>query len=151
MKIYRVTLTNDERAELNALLKQERVAARKRVHAQILLQADESEGQPAWGDQPIAAAYHVRVRTVERIRQRFVEHGFAAALQARALQENYHRKFDGEKEAKLIQLACSQPPAGYARWTLQMLADELVQLRVLPSISDEGVRQVLKKTNLNRG
>jgi transposase len=151
MKKYRVTLTQEERTELHALLKKERIPARKRTHAQILLQADEADGQPAWTDEQIATAYHVRKRTVERIRQRFVEHGFAAALQARAPQDNYHRKFDGAKEAKLIQLACSQPPAGYARWTLQLLADELVHLHVLDSISDEGVRQVLKKTNLSLG
>ncbi len=151
MKKYRVTLTPEERAELRTLLKQERVAARQRIHAQILRQTDETPGQPAWDDQQIAAAYHVRIRTVERIRQRFVERGFQAALQARAPQKNYHRKFDGEKEAKLIQLACSQPPAGYARWTLQMLADKLVRLHVLDSISNEGVRQVLKKTSLSLG
>lgn len=151
MKKYRVTLTDSEREELHALLKKDKVAARKRIHAQVLLQADESPGQPAWPDKQIAAAYHVRARTVERIRQRFVEHGFTAALQARAPQENYYRKFDGAKEARLIQLACSKPPRGYARWSLKLLADELVRLEVMDSISDEGVRKVLKKTNLSLG
>jgi len=151
MKKYRVTLTKGEREELHALLKQERVAARKRIHAQVLLQTDETIGQSAWTDKQVAEAYHVRVGTVEQIRQRFVEHGFAAALQARAPQENYHRKFDGEKEAKLIQLACSKPPAGYARWSLKLLADEVVQLKIVDSISPEGIRKVLKKTSLSPG
>lgn len=150
MKKYRVTLIQDERDILHALLKKERVAARKRTHAQILLRVDEADDQ-GWTDEQTAAAYHVRVKTVQRIRQRFVEHGFAAALQARAPQANRARKFDGKAEAKLIQIACSRPPEGYARWTLQLMADELVTLNVLESVSTEGVRKVLKKMSLSPG
>jgi hypothetical protein len=151
MKKYRVTLTNEERQELYALLKQERVAARKRTHAQILLRVDEARGQTGWIDKKVAQAYHVRVGTVEQVRRRFVEHGFEAAVQARAPQENHYRKFDGKTEAKLIQIACSTPPKGFARWTLQLMADELVTLNILESVSPEGVRKVLKKTNSSPG
>jgi len=151
MKKYQVTLTQVERDELQTLLKQERVAARKRIHAQILLRVDEADDQTGWTDQQTAAAYHVRVKTVERVRKRFVEQGFEAAVQARAPQDNHYRKFDGKTEAKLIQIACSTPPAGFARWTLQLMADELVTLNILESVSAEGVRKVLKKTNLSPG
>ena len=151
MKKYRVTLTPEERQELHAVLKLKRVAARKRTHAQILLRVDAAAGQTSWTDAQVAAAYHVRVGTVEQVRRRFVEHGFEAALQARAPQENHYRKFDGAVEAKLVQIACSEPPEGYARWTLQLMADELVTLNILESVSHEGVRKVLKKMSLSPG
>jgi transposase len=151
MKKYKVTLSKDERIELNVLLKKERMAVRKRIHAQILLRADESDKRISWRDVDIAVAYGVSIRTVERVRERFVEQGFEAALQPRAPQENYARKFDGEKEAKLITLACSEAPEGYARWTLQLLADKMVELKYMESISHQAVRGVLKKTNLNLG
>jgi transposase len=151
MKKYKVILSNDERNKLNAFLKKERAAARKRIHAQILLRADEAKGQDGWKDVDIADAYGVSVQTVGRVRQRLVEQGFEAALQPRASQENRARKFDGEKEAKLVTLACSKAPEGYARWTMQLLADKMVELKYMESISDEAVRIVLKKTKLNLG
>jgi transposase len=151
MKKYKVTLSAEEREELNALLKKDRVAVRKRIHAQILLKADESGGGKAWADVDIAEAYNVNVRTVERIRQRLVEQGFEAALQPRAPHENRTRKFDGEKEAKLTTLACSPAPEGYVRWTLQLLADQMVELKYMESISPTAVHNVLKKTNLSLG
>jgi transposase len=150
MKKYNVILTTDERTECNELLKKERLAARKRIHAQILLKADDSDGN-GWADIRIAEAYSISRPTVERVRQRFVEHGIAAALQPRAPHENRARKFDGEKEAQLITIACSSAPQGRARWTLQLLAEEMVTLQYLESVSHEGVRQILKKTNLSLG
>lgn len=151
MKKYKVTLTQEERQELDAIITKGRVAARKRIHAQILLQADEADRKKGWIDTDIAEAYHVSARTVERVRQRFVEGGLQTALQPRAPQENRSRKFDGKKEAQLITLACGSAPEGYARWTLQLLADKMVELKYMESISDEGVRNVLKKTNLSLG
>ena len=151
MKKYKVTLTNEEREVLNTIIKKGRVAARKRIHAHILLRADESSEQGAWTDARIAEAYDVDTRTVERLRERFVEHGFEAAVRPRAPQENRAHKFDGEKEAKLVALACSKPPEGYARWTLQMLADKMVELCYMDSISHQAVHNVLKKTKRSPG
>lgn len=151
MKKYKVTLTHEERAELETIINKARVAVRKRIHAQILLRADEAKGQTAWIDTDIAEAYDISVETVKRVRQRFVESGMATALQPRAPQENRARKFDGEKEAQLITLACNTAPEGYARWTLQLLADRMVELKYMESISYEAVRNVLKKTNLSLG
>ncbi len=151
MKRYKVTLSKKEREELNNLMKKDRVAARKRIHAQILMRTDESKGQTGWTDVNVAEAYGIDIRTVARVRQRFVEHGLEVALQPRASQENRAHKFDGEKEAQLITLACSEPPEGYARWTLQLLANEMITLEYMDSISHQSVRNVLKKTNLNLG
>jgi transposase len=151
MKKYKITLTQEERTELNNVINKGKVSARKRIHAQILLRADEGKGQDGWKDVDVAKAYGVSLRTVERIRERFVTEGFAAALQPKAEQEHRARKFDGEKEAKLITLACGKPPEGRARWTLQLLADAMVRLNYMESISHQGVRNVLKKTNLSLG
>src|SRR5262249_11304531 len=118
----------------------------------ILLKADAAAGGPAWTDDRIAEAVEVTLRTVERVRQRFVEQGLEAAL-VRKKQDrpSRERKLDGADEARLIALACSEPPQGRSAWTLQLLADKLVELRVVDTISDETVRQVLKKTNSSRG
>jgi transposase len=152
MKKFKVTLTAEERQALLDLIAAGKAAAAKLAHARILLKADAAPGGPAWTDGRIAEAVEVNLRTVERVRQRFVEQGLEAALvrkkQARPSQE---RKLDGAGEARLIALACSQPPQGRKRWTLQLLADKLVELRVVDAISDETVRQVLKKTNSSRG
>lgn len=99
----------------------------------------------------MAEAYGVGPRTVERIRERFVQQGFEAALQSKADQENRARKFDGKIEAKLVTLACGTPPEGHARWTLQLLADKMVELKYMESISHQAVYNVLKKTNLSLG
>jgi len=151
MKKYKITLTPGERKELNLIIKKGRASARKRIHAEILLRADEAKGQDGWKDSDVAGAYGVSLRTVERIRERFVTEGFAAALQSKAEQKNRTHKFDGEKEAKLIRLACGKPPKGRARWTLQLLADSMVELQYMESISHQGVKNVLKKTNLSLG
>ena len=152
MKKYKVTLTADERNSLQALIAAGKAAAQKLIHARILLKADAAPGGPAWIDERIAEAVEVNLRTVERVRQRFVEQGLEAALvrkpQARPSCE---RKLDGAGEARLVALACSEPPAGRCRWTLQLLADRLVELDVVEAISDETVRQVLKKTSSSRG
>jgi hypothetical protein len=146
-KRYRVTLTQSERQELQQLISRGKADARKLAHARILLQADESDGGPRRTDDQIASALNTATRTVERVRERFVEQGFEAALLPRPSKRVYARKLDGRREAKLIALACSKPPAGKRRWTLRLLADEMVELDVVDSLSHETVRQTLKKTS----
>ncbi len=152
MKKYKVTLTAEERQSLLDRIAAGKAAARTLAHARILLKADAADGGPAWTDDRIAEACEVDVRTVERVRQRFVERGFDAALDRKTQDRpSRERKLDGAGEARLVALACSTPPAGRAAWTLQLLADKLVELRVVDSIADETVRQALKKTNSSRG
>jgi transposase len=152
MKKYRVTLTAEEREQLQELIAAGKGAAKRLARARILLKADASDGGPAWDDARIAEAVEVSARTVERVRQRFVEQGLEAALvrkkQGRPSRE---RTLDGAAEARLIAVACSEPPEGRARWTMQLLADRLVELEVVDTVSDETVRRTLKKTRSSRG
>jgi transposase len=152
MTKYQVTLTADERQELSDLIAAGKGAALKLAHARVLLKADAADGGPAWPDARIAEAIEVSVATVLRIRQRFVEQGLEAAL-GRKKQDrpSRERKLDGRAEAKLIALACSAPPDGRREWTMQLLADKLVELAVVDTICDETVRRVLKKTRSSRG
>jgi transposase len=138
-KRYRVTLTAEERSALGGMI------SRGKADARVLLQADASEGGPGWTDTRIAEAVRVSVRTIERVRQRFVEDGLEAALLPRPSPRVYARKLDGEQEAKLIALACLGPPGGKQRWTLRLLAERMVELEVVPELSHETVRQTLKK------
>jgi len=150
-KRYRVTLEADERAQVETLLAKGKADVRRLKHAQILLKADEADGGPAWPVAMIAEAVGCGTATVERLRRRFVEEGLERALSPyRKAQREYRTKLDGEQEAKLIATACSAPPDGRSRWTLRLLADKLVELKVVDSISHEAVRQALKKTNSSR-
>lgn len=151
MKRFKVTLTADERETLRDLIAGGKGAARKLTHARILLKADASDDGLHWPDWRIADALEVHVSMVERVRQRFVEQGFDAALE-RKQRETPARpaKLDGRAEARLIALACSPPPEQRATWTMQLLADKLVELEVVDSISDETVRRALKKTKSSR-
>ena len=146
-KKYLVTLTPEEREQLAGLLSAGKRSALTLARARILLKADQADGGPAWEDAEIAQALDCGQRTVERVRQRFVERGLDAAL-ARKPQDrpSVLRKLDGRAEARLIALACSAPPDGRAAWTLKLLAGRLVELEVVESVSYETVRQVLKKT-----
>jgi transposase len=148
---YVVRLTIEERRSLEALLSEGRAAADKLLRARMLLKADVGEGGPGWTDEKTAEAFEVGLSTIHRLRQRLVEAGLEAALVRKPSLRSRPPKLDGEKEARLIALACSAPPAGRARWTLQLLADTLVELRVVDSISDEAVRLRLKKTKSSRG
>lgn len=149
---YVVTLTAEERRELSGLIAAGKAAARKLTHARILLKADESDGAPGWSDAGIAEAVEVSGATVAAVRRRFVEQGLAAALdRKKACRPPHPPKLDGAGEARLIAVACSKPPDGRSAWTLRLLADRLVELHVVDSISYETVRQVLKKTNSSRG
>ena len=150
-KRYRVKLLDEERAYLESLLSAGKAAARTLTHARILLKADEGAAGPGWTDEDIAEALEVNRSTVERVRQRCVEEGFDAALRPRPSRQNRLRKLDGAQEAQLVALACSPPPNGRNRWTLHLLADKLVELEVVDSISYESVRRTLKKTSSSRG
>jgi transposase len=138
-KRYVVTLTDAERTYLLALTKKGRIAARRLTRAHLLLQADSGATQEA-----IAVALHIGRATVVRICKRFVEEGLEAARRD-CPRPGAQRKLDGTQEAFLIALACSTPPAGRQRWTMQLLADRLVQLRVVEGLSDETIRRTLKK------
>ena len=148
MKKYKVTLTEEEREELRQLIGKGKGAARKLLHARILLKAD---SQQEWSDQAISEALEVSISTIERVRERFVEEGLAAALERKAPRRVYQRKLDGEQEAHLVALVCSQPPEERGRWTLKLLAQKMVELDYVESIAPETIRQTLKKMNLNPG
>jgi transposase len=150
-KKYHVTLTPEERSELDRLVSAGKAAARKLAHARVLLKADEAEGGPGWGDEQIAEALDVGLSTVARVRQRFVEQGLEAALVRKPTSRTYARRLDGKGEAHLVALACSKPPAGRKRWTLQLLADRVVALGHAEELSYETVRRVLKKTRPSPG
>jgi len=150
-KKYIVRLSEAERGALTRLVKTGKVAAYKRLHAQILLHADVGDGREGWSDEHISQACSVSVRTVERVRQRLLKQGLEAALNRVPASRHKPTKLDGEGEAHLIALACSEPPEGRSTWTLNLLANQLVELEVVETISGECVRQTLKKTNLNLG
>jgi transposase len=150
LKKYLVTLTPEERDWLTGLVSAGKRSALTITRARILLKADQADGGPAWEDAAIAEALDCSARTVERVRQRFVERGPEQALGRKPQDRpSRERKFDGAAEARLIALACSSPPEGRACWTMKLLADRLVELEVFDSVSDETVRRVLKKTNLS--
>lgn len=150
-KRYVVTLTVEERRMLTALINRGKAAARKLMHARILLKADQSDDRPRMDDDTIAREIQAGRATVERVRKAFVEEGFDAALERRKSCRQYRRKLDGDGEAHLIALACSQAPEGRSRWTLRLLAQQMVSLEEVDCLSHETVRQVLKKTNSSHG
>ena len=148
---YRVTLTDEERATLQEVIRIGKAAARAQTHARILLKADEAPGGPGWTDERIAEARDVSLSTIARVRRRFLEVGAVAALTPRPRPTPPVPKLDGRAEAHLIALTCSAPPEGHDRWTLRLLTDRFVALGVSESVSYETVRRVLKKTNSSRG
>ena len=145
-KRYVVRLTATERSELLALVRTGKAAAHKRMHAQVLLKADQGEQGPAWTDSEIAEALEVHGNTVYNVRRRLVEQGLEAAVNRKKLPPRL-RKLDGAQEARLLALACGPPPEGRARWSLRLLAERLVALDIVDEISHETVRQTLKKTS----
>lgn len=148
MKRYIIRLTQTEREWLEGLVKKGRAAAYRIKHANILLKAD-ADG-PAWIDERIAEGFGCHVHTVENVRRRCVLQGVEAALERRKqARPRRERRLDGDGEARLIALACSEPPEGRDSWTLQLLADQLVRLEVVDSICPQTVRRTLKKTNSN--
>ena len=144
-KKFIVRLSDEERAVCQEVVKKLKGSSQKVRRAQILLKAD-ADG-PAWTDSRIAEAFNCRVQTIENLRKRLVLHGFELALEGKKRREPPTPcKLDGEAEAKLIAMRLGKPPTGYGHWTLRLLADELVALEVVDSISHETVRKVLKKT-----
>ena len=144
---HAVRLTDEERAQLRTLVGRGMAPARRLAHARILLKADQGEGGAAWADAAIAGALEVHTATVARVRQQFVAEGLEAALDRRAPRREYARKLDGEREARLVAVACGTPPEGYERWSLRLLADELVRLEVVEVVSHETVRRALQQTS----
>jgi transposase len=151
MTKYAVTLTEAERARLRTLVGSGEAPARLLTRARILLKANQGEGGPAWTDAAIAGALDVHPATVARVRRQFVEEGLAAALERKRPDRVYERALDGAAEARLVALVCSAPPEGRERWTLRLLADELVRLEAVEAVSYETVRRTLKKTRSSRG
>ena len=145
---YAVDLTDTERTALREIISKNKAKRSTIVNAYILLKADRVWG---WTNEAIALAYEVSTKKVEQLKKRFVEEGFEGALSRKPVTNAHRRKITGDEEAHLIALCCSQAPEGHERWTLRMLADKLVELDIVDSISHETVRQTLKKMNLNRG
>lgn len=146
MKRYIVTLTDAERIQLEAITRKRKADSQIVKRAFALLAADSNQPNPAT-DQHIQQIYHLSLRTIERLRQRFVEDGVEIALNGRKRTVFKPKTFNGAVEAHLVALRCSQPPAGHARWTIQLLADQMVELTYVESIGRETVRTMLKKTN----
>lgn len=149
--LFNVTLTEAERQHLRKLISDGKGSARRLNHARILLKADTSLGQPKRYDHEIADMLETSPSTVYRVRRRFVEEGLPAAIEPRYTEQHHTPKLDGQQEAHLVALACSPPPEGRKRWTLRLLADKMVELDYIDSLSHEKVRRVLKKTNLSLG
>lgn len=152
MKLYKVTLLANEREELEAIAHKGSHPSQKVINALILLNCDEGEfndHRPRGED--VANILQISMRKVDRVKKRFVEEGLDAALGRKPSQRSYERKADGELEAHLVAMSCGEPPKGFARWSLRLLADRAVELEYVDSISHETVRRVLKKTKSNHG
>jgi hypothetical protein len=149
-KIYHVDLNKEERTELEEFVQKRKSTTQKWKRSKILLAADRG-GEKQWDDDRIATQYEVNRRTVERLRQRYVMEGLGVALNGKPRLNLDKKKFDGEVEAQLIALRCSEPKQGRSSWTLRLLADQMVALEYVESISHESIRQVLKKTKLSLG
>lgn len=151
VKKYVVTLSEEERAHLTALIQTGKHPAQKLLKARILLKADASDAGEGWSDPQIAAALETSVDTVARTRQRLVEAGIEGALTRRHSPNSARKRiFDGAAEARLIALACSEPPSGRARWTLQLLEEKVVELKIVERASDNTIGRTLKKTSSSR-
>jgi len=150
-KLYRIDLTPAQRADLLTVTQTGVAPARAQTRARILLKADQGPAGPAWTDARIAEALETSVRTVTRVRRAWALEGAVAAIQRKRPRVRPPRKLDGAGEAYLIATACAPAPAGRARWTLQLLADKLVELEIVEGIAPNTVRTTLKKTNSNRG
>lgn len=151
MIYYRIKLTKTEVEELNAIIKKGSHSSHTFRTAYILLNSDEGEYSDKSTNEQISKILKVGMRTIDRIKKKFVEEGLEATLERRPTSRVYEVKVDGEVEAKLVSLCCSEPPKGYAKWSLRLLADKMVELKYVESISYVSVRNVLKKTNLSPG
>lgn len=151
-KIFVVRLSNDERTQLEVMLKGGKTSSLKLTRVRILLKADQGERQPAWTDAEIAQAVGVSIKTVFNIRRKWMEEGIAGAIDRKKQQTPSRQlKFDGKAEAKLVATCCGPAPKGRSRWTMRLLADKVVELGIVNSISPETIRQTLKKMKLSLG
>lgn len=148
---YMVKLTETERSQLKELISSGEASARQIRRAYILLKSDSSAGGPSWGYQAICEAYEVSAPTVYHVRKKYTEGGLKRAILRKPPERVYERRLDGEGEAHLIALACSEPPDGYERWSLRLLQERLIRLEIVEHISHETIRQTLKKTSLSLG
>jgi len=151
MKKYKITLTQEEREELLSITKGGMHSSKKVIHSLILLNCDEGEFSEKVNNEEVAKVLKIGPRTIDRLKKKFVEEGFEAALENRPTTRVYERKADGDMEAHLVALSCSKAPEGFTRWSLRLLADKMVELEYVDDISYETVRRVLKKTNLSPG
>lgn len=148
---YKVTLTKEERKELMSIINKGSHTTQTFRVAYILLNCDEGEYSEKVTNEQISKVLKVGMRTIDRVKKRFIEEGFESVLERRSSQRVYEKKADGDFEAKLITLCCSEPPKGFAKWSLRLLADKMVALKYVESISHVTVGSVLKKTNLSLG
>jgi hypothetical protein len=149
---YRLSLTSEEREELEGVVAKGEHRSQKVLNALILLNCDEDARKSrTLREQDIADVLHISAMKIHRVKQRFVDEGLEIALNGHKGQRTYERKADGEFEAHLVALSCSEPPPGHVRWSLRLLADRLVELQHVDSVSYETVRRVLKKTNSSLG
>jgi transposase len=151
MILYRIKLTQSEVAELMDIINKGSHASQTFRTAYILLNCDEGKYSEKVTNEQISQVLKVGMRTIDRVKKKFIEEGFDAVLERRPTQRVYDLKMDGDMEAKLITLCCSDPPKGFAKWSLRLLADKMVELKYVESISHVTVRTVLKKTNLSLG
>ena len=152
MKKYVVTLTKEERELLGNLVSKGKHSSQKILNALILLDSDTGDHQVSRStNEEIARVLNISMRKIDRVKKRFVEEGFDMALDKRKADRVYEKKTDGDFEAHLIALSCGDPPEGFARWSLRLLADKMVELNYIDSISHEAIRRILKKSNLNLG
>ena len=152
MKRYKVTLTKEEREELHSIIQKGKHRSQKVLNALILLNCDEGEFQSQRSkNEAIAGILQISMRKVDRVKKCFVEEGFETALNGTKGQRIYEKKADGDFEAHLVALSCSDPPEGFSRWSLRLLADKVVELNYIDRISHETIRRVLKKTKLSPG
>lgn len=148
---YKVTLTQDEHEQLKKVLGKGSHSSQQYRNACILINSNEGPYGQKLNNEQIAQVLQINTKTVERVKQRFVEEGFESCMDRKPYPKQGPKKTDGDFEAHLIALSCSEAPEGYARWSLRLLADKMIELKYTDSISHETVRQVLKKTKLNRG
>jgi transposase len=148
---YKVTLTKEEREELLKIINKGSHTSQKFRNSYILLNCDEGKYSEKVTNKQISKVLKLGMRTIDRVKKRFIEEGFDSVLERKPPDREYERKADGEVEAHLIRLCCSEPPAGYSKWSLRLLSDKMVELKYIGSISHETVRRILKKTNYNLG
>ena len=145
MAKYKITLTKAERDELTAIISKGKHSTQKFRNAYVLLNCDEGEFSEKVTNAEIHKVLKIGMRTIDRIKKRFVEEGFEACLERKPTSREYERKADGDFETRLVALCCSEPPEGFSRWSLRLLADKMVELEIVDSVSHETVRTVLKK------